>query len=68
MVVENGSVYCTRAGALRQSGNRLSGRIGVSLMPKWTMPEIDDPEDVELCAVLMAAYAGTFQLDGRQGS
>jgi CMP-N,N'-diacetyllegionaminic acid synthase len=68
MVVENGSVYCTRAGAFRQSGNRLSGRIGVSLMPKWTMPEIDDPEDVQLCEVLMAAYAGTFQLDGRQGS
>jgi CMP-N,N'-diacetyllegionaminic acid synthase len=57
MVVENGSIYCTRAGALRQSGNRLSGRIGVSLMPKWTMPEIDDPEDIKLCEVLMDAYA-----------
>ena len=68
MVVENGSVYCTRAGALRQSGNRMSGRIGVSLMPKWTMPEIDDPEDVQLCEVLMAAYADTLQVDGRQGS
>ncbi len=68
MVVENGSVYCTRAGALRQSGNRLSGRIGVSLMPKWTMPEIDDPEDVQLCEVLMAAYADKLQSDGRQGT
>lgn len=68
MVVENGSVYCTRVGAMRQSGNRMSGRIGVSLMPKWTMPEIDDPEDVQLCEVLMAAYADTLQVDGRQGS
>ena len=68
MVVENGSVYCTRVGAMRQSGNRMSGRIGVSLMPKWTMPEIDDPEDVQLCEVLLAAYADTLQVDGRQGS
>jgi N-acylneuraminate cytidylyltransferase len=68
MVVENGSVYCTRAGAIRQSGNRLSGRIAVSLMPKWTMPEIDDPEDVQLCEVLMAAYADTLQVDERQGT
>ena len=60
MVVENGSVYCTRVGALRQSGNRLSGRIGVSLMPRWTMPEIDEPEDIKLCEVLMAEYADKF--------
>ena len=60
MVVENGSVYCTRVGALRQSGNRLSGRIGVSLMPRWTMPEIDEPEDIKLCEVLMAEYGDKF--------
>jgi N-acylneuraminate cytidylyltransferase len=59
MVVENGSVYGTRAGAMRRSGNRLSGRIGISLMPKWTMPEIDDPEDLRLCEVIMASYAKT---------
>lgn len=56
MVVENGSAYCTRVGALIDSGNRLSGRIGVSLMPRWTMPEIDEMEDVSLCETLMAAY------------
>lgn len=56
MVVENGSVYCTRVGALIESGNRLSGRIGVSLMPRWTMPEIDETEDLSLCETLMAAY------------
>ena len=61
LVVENGSVYCTRAGAFRRSGNRLSGRIGVSLMPKWTMPEIDEPEDLELCEVLMSAYVPTSE-------
>ena len=56
LVVENGSVYCTRVGALIESGNRLSGRIGVSLMPRWTMPEIDETDDVSLCETLMAAY------------
>ena len=55
-VVENGSVYCTTAGALRLSGNRLSGRIRGSLMPKWTMPQIDEPEDLMLCEIIMAAY------------
>jgi hypothetical protein len=25
-------------------------------MPKWAMPEIDEPEDVGLCEVLMRAY------------
>ena len=56
-VVENGSVYCTSVEAIRSSGNRLSGRIHASLMPKWTMPEIDEPEDVRLCELLMRAYA-----------
>jgi N-acylneuraminate cytidylyltransferase len=56
LVVENGSVYCTTAGGLVKSGNRLNGQIGVSLMPKWTLPEIDDRDDAELCEVLMAAY------------
>jgi len=32
------------------------------------MPEIDDPEDVQLCEVLMDAYADTLQLDGRRGT
>lgn len=55
-VVENGSVYCTTAGGLRLSGNRLSGRMRASLMPKWTMPQIDEPEDLLLCEVIMKAY------------
>jgi len=55
-VVENGSVYCTTVGALRSSGNRLSGRIHATQMPRWTMPQIDEPEDLSLCEVLMSAY------------
>lgn len=56
LVVENGSVYSTRVGDLMRSGNRLSGRIGISLMPRWTMPEIDEIEDIILCQTLMDAY------------
>lgn len=56
LVVENGSAYCTRVGALIQSSNRLSGRIGISLMPRWTLPEIDEAEDLKLCETLMATY------------
>ena len=55
-VVENGSIYCTTAGAMRSSGNRLNGRIRVSLMPRWTMPEIDELEDLLLCEALMRAF------------
>jgi N-acylneuraminate cytidylyltransferase len=55
-VVENGSIYCTTAGAIRSSGNRLNGRIRASLMPTWTMSEIDQPEDLLLCEALMRAF------------
>lgn len=55
-VVENGSIYATTVGAIRVSRNRLNGRIRASLMPKWTWPEIDDPEDLLLCEVLMRAF------------
>lgn len=56
LVVENGSLYCTQLGAMRSSQNRLNGNIGIFLMPKWTLPEIDEPDDVRQCAVLMEAY------------
>lgn len=56
LVVENGSIYATRAGSLLRYGNRLSGRIGISFMPKWTLPEIDELDDLKLCEALMTTY------------
>lgn len=56
LFVENGAIYCMTAEALRFSRNRLSGRIGVSVMPKWTLTEIDDLEDLRLCEILAKLY------------
>ena len=56
LVVENGSLYCSWARCIRESRNRLSGRIGFSLMPRWTLPELDDMEDLHLCETLMTEY------------
>ena len=56
MIVENGSIYSMTAECLRLSKNRLGGRIGFSIMPKWTLSEIDDLEDLKLCEALAAIY------------
>jgi len=54
--VENGSLYATKAGVFLRDRNRLGGRLGVFEMPKWTLPEIDEPEDLELCRTLMVEF------------
>lgn len=54
--VENGSLYATKAGVFLRERNRLGGRLGVFEMPKWTMPEIDELEDLELCQALMLEF------------
>jgi N-acylneuraminate cytidylyltransferase len=54
--VENGSFYLVRPGLLRETGNRLGGRVGISLMDFWKSFEIDTPEDVEMCEALMRHY------------
>jgi CMP-N,N'-diacetyllegionaminic acid synthase len=56
--VENGSLYMFTLGGLRRSGSRLHGRIGVSPMPKWTIHEVDEPEDLVLCEALMKTFLG----------
>lgn len=48
--LENGSVYVFRPAVLRSHGNRLGGRICVYDMPFWKSWEIDERDDVELCA------------------
>jgi len=55
-LVENGSFYIMTAQGLLCSRNRLHGKIGTALMPKWTLPEIDDSSDLKLCEALMMAY------------
>lgn len=55
-VVENGSLYAFRAGGLLSSGSRLHGRVGSSLMPKWTIHEVDEPEDLPICEALLTKF------------
>jgi YrbI family 3-deoxy-D-manno-octulosonate 8-phosphate phosphatase len=45
---ENGSIYVTRTALLRESENRLGGRIALHPMSYWTAFQLDEPEDAEL--------------------
>lgn len=54
--VENGSFYIFTPQLIRRDGNRLGGKIGMSTMEFWKSFEIDEPEDVAFCALLMKHY------------
>lgn len=45
MMMENGAFYINTVKNIVESGNRLSGRIGIYEMPEYTAVEIDEPED-----------------------
>lgn len=45
MLMENGAFYINTVGNVKDSGNRLSGHIGVYEMPEYTAAEIDEPDD-----------------------
>jgi YrbI family 3-deoxy-D-manno-octulosonate 8-phosphate phosphatase len=51
---ENGSIYVTRTPLLRETGNRLGGRVGLYVMGYWTQFQLDDPEDGELLEWILA--------------
>src|SRR3954470_430948 len=46
--VENGSIYVFRPRVLRETGNRLGGRIALYPMDVWSSFELDTPEDLQL--------------------
>ena len=54
--LENGSFYVLVPSLLREQKNRLGGRIGMHLMERHKMFQIDRPEDVKLCAAIMRSY------------
>ena len=54
--LENGSFYAFRPQQLWSENNRLGGRIGMFVMERHKMFQIDNPEDVELCEVVMRAF------------
>jgi N-acylneuraminate cytidylyltransferase len=54
--LENGSFYVLVPTLLREQQNRLGGRIGMHLMERHKMFQIDRPEDIKLCAAIMRSY------------
>lgn len=55
-VVENGSFYIFTPDGLLQTGNRLSGNIGYFNMEFWKCFEINNTDDVKLCAAVMSSF------------
>lgn len=54
--LENGSFYVFRPEQLRRDNNRLGGRIGLFVMGRHKMFQIDNPEDIDLCAAIMRGF------------
>lgn len=56
MLMENGAFYINKVGNILESGNRLSGHIGIYEMPEYTAMEIDEPDDWIVLENLMRKY------------
>lgn len=54
--LENGSFYIFRPEILRRLGNRLGGKIGLYVMERHKMFQVDNPEDVRLCEAIMRGF------------
>lgn len=56
MLMENGAFYINTVENILKSGNRLSGKIGVYVMPEYTATEIDEPDDWTILESLMQRH------------
>ncbi|NEO82906.1 MAG: acylneuraminate cytidylyltransferase family protein [Spirulina sp. SIO3F2] len=54
--LENGSFYIFSPDLLRNTGNRLGGKVGMYIMERHKMFQIDNPTDARLCEVVMKGY------------
>jgi N-acylneuraminate cytidylyltransferase len=54
--LENGSFYIFKPELLRNLHNRLGGKIGMHIMEKHKMFQIDNYEDIKLCESVMRGY------------
>lgn len=61
LLMENGAFYINRVGNILASGNRLSGNIGIYVMPEYTAMEIDEPDDWDVLENLMRKYVFSKQ-------
>jgi CMP-N,N'-diacetyllegionaminic acid synthase len=55
-LLENGSFYVSTPKLLKESNNRLGGKIGVHEMPLWKSFEIDEIENVKFIKMIMENY------------
>lgn len=55
--LENGSFYIFSPNILRKYKNRLGGRVGMHVMDRHKMFQIDNPEDIKLCETIMKGYS-----------
>ena len=60
-LMENGAFYINTVKNILESGNRLSGRIGVYEMPEYTATEIDEPDDWIVLESLMRRHVLSHQ-------
>lgn len=56
ILMENGAFYINKVGNIIESRNRLSGKIGIYVMPEYTATEIDEPDDWFIIEELMRRY------------
>lgn len=56
MLMENGAFYINTVKNIIESGNRLSGKIGIYEMPEYTATEIDEPDDWTILESLMQRH------------
>lgn len=56
MLMENGAFYINTVRNILESGNRLSGKIGIYEMPEYTAAEIDEPDDWIVLESLMQRH------------
>jgi CMP-N,N'-diacetyllegionaminic acid synthase len=54
--LENGSFWIFRPEVIRTHKNRLGGKMGIWLMDFWKSFQIDEPEDIAFCEILMQHY------------
>lgn len=61
--MENGAFYISTVKSIKESENRLSGKIGIYEMPEYTAVEIDEPDDWAILENLMQRHILNKQLE-----
>jgi len=54
--IENGSFYIFKPEIIKKYKNRLSGKIGLFVMDSWKLFELDEPDDIKFCEIIMKNY------------